>query len=436
MNVKREESAGRRAEAARPAQAGPGGSAMDKYFGPEGILASKVEGFESRPGQIDMAQAVFEAFRSSGTLMAEAGTGTGKTWAYLVPAMLSRKKVVVSTGTKTLQDQILDHDIPFLRKNIDSKLKVVCLKGRRNYLCRRRFLEFCYQPTLWGREEATLFRRFQKWAATSDSGDRSDIQWLPDNFRAWNDVCSSSEYCLGRQCPEFSRCHLTRLRNEAARADIVVVNHHLFFADMALRLKGSDGVIPEFEAVVFDEAHQLEDVAGEYFGLHFSSFALAQLSRDILKGCGTGGKQDLSAVQAVGRQLDVLSRLFAHGLTQQGKGAGRYRFEPEKTESDFGSTCHQIVHALGELPAIVKPFEEKAESLSCTGRRAAELSSALTSLLEQKDQSLVYWQEVTQQGVFLKATPVEIGPDLKRASLLLGFRGCDDFGHAVGGRGF
>ncbi len=240
---------------------------MQKYFGPEGILASKVQGFEYRQGQLEMAQAVFECFRSRTPLLAEAGTGTGKTWAYLVPAILSGKKVVVSTGTKTLQDQIIDHDIPFLKKNIDPKLKAVCLKGRRNYLCRRRFLEFCYQPTLWNKEEARLFRRFQKWAATSNTGDRSDIDWLPDNFRTWNEVCSSSEHCLGQQCSEFTRCHLTRLRNEAARANIVLVNHHLFFADLALRRRGLGEVIPEYEAVVFDEAHQLEDVVGEYFGI-------------------------------------------------------------------------------------------------------------------------------------------------------------------------
>ena len=386
---------------------------MEKYFGPQGLLASKVEGFEPRAGQLEMARAVSESFRAGATLLAEAGTGTGKTWAYLVPAMLSRRKVVVSTGTKTLQDQILDHDIPFLKKNIDPRLKVVCLKGRRNYLCRRRFLVFCYQPTLWGRDEAALFRRFQKWAATSQSGDRSEIEWLPDTFRAWNDVCSSSEYCLGRQCPEFSRCHLTRARSDAAAADIVVVNHHLFFADMALRAKGLDGVVPEYEAVVFDEAHQLEDVAGEYFGFHFSSFALSQLSRDILKGSGGAGMKDSSAVQAVGRQLEVLSRLFASALTPPGRGAGRFRFEPEKASGDFDATCTRIVHALGELPLLLKPFEEKDDNLASAGRRAIELSAALASLVEQKDPSLVYWQEITPQGVFLKAAPIEIGAILK-----------------------
>jgi ATP-dependent DNA helicase DinG len=386
---------------------------MKKYFGPEGILASKVQGFEYRQGQLEMAQAVFDCFRSQTPLLAEAGTGTGKTLAYLVPAILSGRKVVVSTGTKTLQDQILDHDIPFLKKNIDPKLKAVCLKGRRNYLCRRRFLEFSYQPTLWNKEEAKLFRRFQKWAATSNTGERSDIEWLPDNFRTWNEVCSSSEYCLGQQCSEFSRCHLTRLRNDAAKANIVLVNHHLFFADLALRKKALGEVIPEYGAVVFDEAHQLEDVAGEYFGVHFSSYVLAQLGQDIVKQCRNNSKKlDLKAIQTVGQQLEVLGRLFYHNLAQPGKTTGRFRFEPDKAGNDFAGACRQIVHALDELPAMAEPLAEKAENLFCCGRRASELSTALKLLIEQKDQSFVYWHELTQQGAFINATPIDIGPVL------------------------
>jgi ATP-dependent DNA helicase DinG len=387
---------------------------MQKYFGPEGILASKVQGFEFRQVQLEMAEAVFECFRSETPLIAEAGTGTGKTLAYLVPAILSGKKVVVSTGTKTLQDQILDNDIPFLKKNIDPKLHAVCLKGRRNYLCRRRFLEFCYQPTLWSSDEAKLFRRFQKWAATSDTGDRAELEWLPDNFRTWNEVCSSSDYCLGQQCSEFSRCHLTRLRNEAAHANIVLVNHHLFFADLALRRKGLGEVIPEYQAVVFDEAHQLEDVVGEYFGVHFSSFALAQLGQDILKECRRDLKKlNLKPVQTVGQQLEVLSRLFHHNLLEAENGTGRYRFEPEKAGADFAGTCRQIAHALDGLPAMVEPFAEKAEGLFCAGRRGSELSAALKLFIEQKDESLVYWQEITQQAAFLNATPIDVAPVLK-----------------------
>ncbi len=387
---------------------------MQKYFGPEGILASAVQGFEYRKGQLEMAQAVFECFRSETPLMVEAGTGTGKTWAYLVPAILSGRKVIVSTGTKTLQDQIFDHDIPFLKKNIDPRLKAVCLKGRRNYLCRRRFLEFCYQPTLWNKEEAKLFRRFQKWAATSSTGDRAEIEWLPDNFRTWNEVCSTSEHCLGQQCSEFSRCHLTRLRNEAARANIVVVNHHLFFADLALRRRGGGEVIPEYQAVVFDEAHQLEDVVGEYFGIHFSSITIAQLAQDILKECRRDSKKlGLKSIQTVGQQLEVLSRLFHHNLFNAGNGAGRFRFDPAKAGNDFGDTCRQITHALAELPAMVEPFAEKAENFAGAGRRSNELSAALQLLIEQKDESFVYWHELTQQAAFLNATPIEVAPMLK-----------------------
>ena len=362
-----------------------------------------------------MAQAVFECFRAQTPLIVEAGTGTGKTWAYLIPAILSSKKVIISTGTKTLQDQILDHDIPFLRQNIFPRLKAVCLKGRRNYLCRRRFLDFSYQPTLWNKEEAKLFRRFQKWAGTTPSGDRTEIEWLPDNFRTWNEVCSSTDHCLGQQCGEFSHCHLTRVRNAAAAADVVVVNHHLFFADLSLRKKELGGVLPDYEAIVFDEAHQLEDVVGEYFGVHFSSLGLSQLAQDILKECKSSKKVDLKGVQSAAQQLEVLSRLFQHHLVQAGKGMGRFRFDPSRVGGDFGNTCGQISHALESLPAMITPYAEQLESLACAGRRCLDLSVALKALLEQKDQSLVYWIELTQQAAFLNGTPVDIAPVMRAA---------------------
>lgn len=391
-----------------------GADLMQKYFGPEGILASQITGFEYRQSQMEMAQAVFESFRSETPLIVEAGTGTGKTWAYLIPAILSGKRVIVSTGTKTLQDQILDHDIPFLKKTIEPKLKAVCLKGRRNYLCRRRFLEFCYQPTLWNKEEAKLFRRFQKWASQTQTGDRAEAEWLPDNFRTWNEVCSTTDHCLGQQCGEFTRCHLTRIRNEAARAQLLVVNHHLFLADLALRKKGLGEVIPEYEAVVFDEAHQLEDIIGEYFGIHFNSIGLGQLGIDLQKEARRDVKKfNLKPVLNMGQQLEVLSRLFHHNLTNRG-AQGRYRFETAKTGKDFGNTCDQVLHALDELPALVTPFAEQFESLGCAGRRGQELAFALRTLLEQKDESYVYWCEITQQAAFLNGTPIDVAPVLNK----------------------
>ena len=238
---------------------------MERYFGPNGLLAREVQGFEHRAAQQEMAQAVHDSLSSGVPLLAEAGTGTGKTWAYLIPSILSGKKVVVSTGTKTLQDQILDRDIPLLQRLIAPQLHAVCLKGRRNYLCRRRVRDFAYQPTFRNREEGRLYQRFQKWANTTRSGDRAEITWLSDSFQVWNDVCCSSEECLGQQCEDHGRCFLSRARAEAARADLVVVNHHLFFADLALRTRDAGEAIPEYDAVVFDEAHQLEDTAGVFF---------------------------------------------------------------------------------------------------------------------------------------------------------------------------
>ena len=208
---------------------------MERYFGPDGLLAKNINQFEFRASQLKMARAVAECFTGEKPLMVEAGTGTGKTWAYLIPAIESGKKVIVSTGTKTLQDQIFDKDIPFLKRLIFPRLHAVCIKGRRNYLCQRRFKDFSYQPTLWNRDEAKLWKRFQKWATRTISGDRAEIAWLPDQFHTWNEVCSSSEHCVGQHCQEYSRCFLTRLRAEASRAQLLVVNHHLFFADLALR---------------------------------------------------------------------------------------------------------------------------------------------------------------------------------------------------------
>jgi ATP-dependent DNA helicase DinG len=221
---------------------------------------------------------------------------------------------------------------------------------------------------------------------------------------------------MGQQCSEFSRCHLTRLRNEAVRANLVLVNHHLFFANLALRRKGLGEVIPEYQAVVFDEAHQLEDVAGEYFGTHFSSFALSQFAQDILKECRRDLKKlAFKPIQTVGQQLEVLSRLFHHSLLQAGSGTGRFRFEPEKAGHDFAGTCEQIAHALDELPAMIEPLAGKAEGLACACRRGSELSAALRLFIGQNDESLVYWQEITQQAVFLNATPIDIAPAMKGA---------------------
>ncbi len=382
---------------------------MQRYFGPEGLLSTKIPSFEFRASQLEMAQAICACLSGEAPLLVEAGTGTGKTWAYLIPAILSGKKVIVSTGTKTLQDQILDHDIPLLKRLIAPRLQAVCLKGRKNYLCRRRFKDFTYQPNFWNREEAKSFRRFQNWATRTKTGDRSEIPWLPDHYQFWNEVSSSSDQCLGQKCEEHPNCFLNRIRNEASRADLVVVNHHLFFADLALRKKGA-GVLPPYDAVIFDEAHQLEDIVGVYFGLQFSNLRISELVRDLDKLCQKELKNasNLQAIRNIARQLEVLGRQLHHHFHRLHKSQGRHLLDLERVGQEFMAISKQAIGALEQLGALLSPSAEQHPVCELLINRSLESASAIQELLEQHNASLVYWYEVNQHTVFLHGTPVQI----------------------------
>ncbi len=383
---------------------------MQRYFGPEGLLAQKIASFEYRPQQQEMAESVFSCLTSQEPLLLEAGTGTGKTWAYLIPAILSGKKVVVSTGTKTLQDQILDHDIPILKEMIAPRLRAVCLKGRRNYLCLRRFKDFSFQPTFWNREEAKVFRRFQSWAARTKTGDRSEIPWLPDHFQFWNEVSSSTDQCLGQKCDVHPRCFLNRMRAEAARADLLLVNHHLFFADLALRRKGA-GVLPHYDAVIFDEAHQVEDIIGPYFGLQFSNIGLTDLARDLERH-GQKELKNLSSIQAIRnitKQLEGLSRQLHHHFRRHHQTPGRFRLDPAKIGEGFPVTVRHTSDALDQLRACLSPAVELQPVAELLLNRAMEAAASLKEIVAQRNASLVYWYEINQHAVFLHGTPTLIG---------------------------
>lgn len=390
---------------------------MKRYFGPKGLLTQKVEHFEYRASQLDMAQAVSDCLATSTPLLVEAGTGTGKTWAYLIPALLSGRKVVISTGTKTLQDQILDHDIPFLRQLLNPQLKAVCLKGRKNYLCRRRFRDFTYQPTLWNKDEARLFQRFQHWAKRTRGGDRAEIDWLPDRFQTWNEVSSSSEQCLGQNCADFSQCFITRSRQEAAHAHLVVVNHHLFFANLALRDQGLTEIIPGYDALIFDEAHQLEDTIGLYFGIQFSNVGMVELMHDLLRECRKGSKKEKGLddppypkqLEGLAHQMEVLARRLYHQFSKQEGGSfGRFTLDVERRGPEDLDLWQQIIHALEETSARLTPYSETSPGLESCRRRSLEMVGAAGKFLKQSDDSLVYWYEMTPQAVFLRGTPIDV----------------------------
>src|SRR5713226_6165820 len=258
---------------------------MHQIFGHNGLIAKAHPEYEHRPGQIQMAEAVVRAFEQKQHLIVEAGTGTGKTLAYLVPAVAeacgSGARVVISTGTKNLQEQLIDKDIPFLHDVLPKKFRAAVMKGRNNYACLHRIKRAESMPVLEGLDQIDHFDEVLRWVTKTDTGDRAELSTLPENLPFWRHIDARADTCLGQKCPDFEPCFLTRMRLRAIDADIVVVNHHLFFADLALRNGAYGSVLPDYAAVILDEAHQIEDVASEYFGAQVSTYQLDDLLRDV-----------------------------------------------------------------------------------------------------------------------------------------------------------
>jgi ATP-dependent DNA helicase DinG len=239
---------------------------VEKIFGPNGLIATYHERYEYRPSQIEMAKAVLQAFEEEKHLVVEAGTGTGKTLAYLIPAIAAALtkniRVIVSTGTKNLQAQLMEKDIPFLKEILKRKFKVAYMKGRGNYVCLYRLRKADVQPFFENMEEIDYFRQIRKWAYNSETGDVAELS-IPENISFWQRINARGEICLGQSCPNFYECFVTKMRDRAEEADIVIVNHHLFFADLSLRDNDYAKVLPDYGAVIFDEAHLIEDIASE-----------------------------------------------------------------------------------------------------------------------------------------------------------------------------
>ena len=252
-----------------------------RFFSPHGPLSKWHPNFEFRPGQLEMALEVEAALNDRSCLIVEAGTGTGKTLAYLVPSILSGRRVIVSTGTKNLQEQLFFKDVPFLQQHFDQPLRVAYMKGRNNYACRQKIYDAEKEPILAGLEEIADFEIIRDWEKTTETGDRAEIRTLPESSTVWPKLDARREICTGQKCPQFERCFITRMRQQAAASDIIIVNHHLFFADLAVKEEEYGAIIPEYAAVVFDEAHEIEDVVGQYFGVSVSNYQFSDLRRDI-----------------------------------------------------------------------------------------------------------------------------------------------------------
>src|SRR3989442_4939276 len=294
-------------------------AASISFFGEGGLLARVLPDYEERPAEQRFAEAVSHVLRDGELLLAEAGTGTGKTLAYLLPAVELGRRVVVSTGTKNLQEQLVNKDIPLLARALGRDLNVAVMKGRGNYLCLMRFRSFGEAGSFRRLDEIPLFRAVEGWAPQTETGDRSEIADLPDTVDFWREISASSENCIGQACPEFDPCWVTRMRQRALEADIVVVNHHLLCADLAVRDSSYGEVIPGYDTVVLDEAHLLEDVATQYFGSQVSSHPLDDLCRDVERELKAGrlDARDVRSELETGRHRS--ERLFKVLFTGHGR---------------------------------------------------------------------------------------------------------------------
>ncbi len=386
---------------------------IDALLGPGGALARSLAGYEHRPSQLEVARAVERAFHERSFLLAEAGTGTGKTLAYLVPAVLSGRRVVVSTATKNLQEQIFFKDIPLLCDHLKLPFGAAYLKGRSNYLCAHRFEAFEKQPVFPTAEEAKLWPKLRDWALRTETGDRAE-SGLPDGFGAWKELSTTTESCLGAKCPLYEPCFVTQNRRRAEAVELLIVNHHLFFADLALKTrKGGNegtGVLPPYEAVIFDEAHALESIATEYFGVHVSSHRLEELVRDALKAPKEAderaGLLSALAVTVRGRAEDFFEDVRDRfGLKQD----SAVRLVPSAFQS-LSSSIDALQESLRALWAV--DVSEEEPELFALRRRAGELSEELDFVTRANRSDQVFWAEARGRGVFLKAAPIDVSQAL------------------------
>jgi ATP-dependent DNA helicase DinG len=436
----------------RPAASGKDAS-LYQFFAPGGILSRTHPAYEFRRGQLQMAEAVEQALEEKRHLIVEAGTGTGKTLAYLVPVIRSGKRVIISTGTKNLQEQLFCKDVPFLEQALSPNqvstaaqaveavesrqgpgtLSVCYMKGRNNYLCRKKLYDLTDQPVLSGLEEIEQYRAIAAWEKHTATGDRAELAELPEASMLWHKLDARADTCTGQKCSEFERCFITEMRRRAMESDIIIVNHHLFFADLAIKLQADGapdaGILPDVAAVIFDEAHEVEDVAANYFGISVSNLRVEDLARDVERSMQSNKMLSPSLSGALGSLRDR-SQLFFSLLPA---GDGRFAFDTrreflEENGDEFLGFNQALTRIAGELEGL----PQKPEEVFHFVRRAQEIQVQLSYAMEAQDRNTVFWIERRggretgatmnrvsapgsrgRQNVFLQATPIDVGPILR-----------------------
>ncbi len=386
---------------------------VESALADDGPLADAIEGFEPRPGQRRLALEVARTFEQGGTLLAEAGTGTGKTLAYLLPAVLSGRRVLVSTGTRTLQDQIFYKDIPALARALGTPIRAAYMKGRTNYLCLHRFERLLEVSPSLGAGERGWMERIEEWAAETSTGDRAEIDDLPDDLPLWTELTANAEQCLGRECGRFNECFVTRMREAAAEAQVVIVNHHLLCADASVRHGGFGEVIPECDYAVVDEAHQLEDVVTQYFGVSVGTHRVDEFVRDAAHAAGAiPANEGAFAVAVASAAHDVQAacrRLFDTArmeVRQQGAGE-RSALTPDAIErlNDAGLSARET---LDRLLAMLRKRPELPDDLQSIAARGSAIADDLKILLSADDPAFVHFLEARGRSIALRAAPIDV----------------------------
>ena len=379
------------------------------FFSPGGALARVLPGYEERKAQIRLSEAVGDVLEHGGLLLAEAGTGTGKTLAYLLPAVLSERRVVISTGTKNLQEQLVQKDLPLLAKALGRELRVAVMKGRANYLCLLRFSSFGKAGSFRRLEELPVYRAVEAWSTTTGTGDRAEVPDMPDSVDFWREVSAASENCIGKECSLFDACFVTRMRQTALEADLVVVNHHLLCADLAVKDGSYGSVIPAYDTLVLDEAHLIEDVATQYFGVQVSSHKVEELVRDVEREL-KAASLDARELRACAEGLRVKSERFFTRLGRSRPG----RLAPGWMTDTLAEESLGLLQRLEGLRTALLAVPDRPEPLTGLAARTLALTSDVAFLMRAETDDHVYFAETRGRGVFLRAMPIDVSGRLKQ----------------------
>ncbi len=382
---------------------------IDGLFGPSSTLARQIDDYEPRPVQAQMARLVTKAVLHGQRLLVEAPTGTGKTLAYLLPLLALGKRLVVSTATKALQDQIVTKDIPLLKRTTGRPFSAAVLKGRGNYLCRHRHRIFEQGGFMVARRERDWIAPVRAWAQRTGTGDRDEIANLPERLAFWPDISAGGDHCPGRRCADYDHCYLTLARNRARKVDLVVVNHHLYFADLSVKEGGFGDILPEHDQVVFDEAHRIPDVVTQFFGMEISNYKLRELAGDCRREFDAVGADDAGLLALLPLLEETAKRLRGAFPEENGRDG----LSPADLEREAGRALVAVEGALYQLVQALEPHRIRSPGMAAIGRRAEMLLDTSGRIRTLEDPQRVYWYETRGRGVFLSASPLETGPTLR-----------------------